>query len=104
MITNSNEKRVYTLYLQKQNRYLWQTEMSKFVLTSSNWAPGSPSHYGTITMWLIKLPLRMPLWYQCRIFGMKIMSMYTPSTSYFAQILATYLYGDMRVGPSDIHC
>ena len=62
--------------------------MSNFVLTSSTWAPGFPSHYGTIMMWLIEFPLRMPLWEQCRIFGMTIMLMYTLSISYFAQGIA----------------
>ena len=41
----------------EKNRQLWRTAMSHFVLTSSTWAPGSPSHYGTIMMWLSKLPL-----------------------------------------------
>ena len=36
-------------------------------------------------------------------FGMTIMSIYTPSISYFAQFLATCFYGDVRVGTSDRH-
>ena len=50
------EESSYTA-LTEQNRYLWQTAMSHFVLTSSTWAPGFLSHYGTIMMWLSELTL-----------------------------------------------
>ena len=99
-------------FKQEESLYIALTETKQidvangnvtFFLTSSTWAPGFTSHCGTIMMWLRELPLRMPLWEPCRIFGMTIMSMYTPSTSYVAQILATCFYGDVRVGPSDRH-
>ena len=98
-------KREESLYiaLTEKNIKVWRTETSPFVPTSSTWAPGYPSHYGKITRWISVLPLRIPLWEKWRLFWMTTMSMCTTSTSYFEQFLATFLYGAVRVGPSDRH-
>ena len=52
-------------------------------------------------MWLTVLPPWMHPWEKWRLFGTMTMSTCTPSTSCFDQFLATFFYGDVRVGPLD---
>ena len=58
--SNENKcKREESLYIviTEKNRNLWQMAMSHFGHTSSTWAPGFPSHYRTIMVCPIELPL-----------------------------------------------
>ena len=97
---------------QEESLYIVLTETKQIAMADRNvtfcshfstWAPGSPSHYGTITTWLSALPLQMTIWEKWRLFGMTNMSMCTPSTSYFEQFLVTCFYGAVRFGPLDRH-